>query len=457
MTGAPLARGVRRHAVAARFLSAALACVWSLCVARVARASVEDVYGSGGRGPALAGALTAASDGPESTFYNPAALARADHFSLATSATLFTQDLSAGQTGEAKDPNVGVSVGVAGRIPFGGPLENRLFFGFVVHIPTDEARVLRIVLPGLEQAFFLPYENATERAVVTPGLGIRLAPWLRLGAGMETHLLDSPNTASGGLGRTGTFELNTDLKLLGDYVARAGIEIDGGALSDTLEPWSAGVAFRDHFKEDFALPSTFDLGFPATLSFSGTSFYVPRELVAGLAWHGGDAWRFMADVAWEQWSGLPSPRIRVLIAGLDGLLPDPALAAIVSPAPDPKLGDIVSPRLGLEWDLSKTSEGWPLVARAGYAFEPSPGRSHDDPLLFFDARHVMCLGLDWVVGEPWLEPSDPRLEIETWAQVHVLASESRMLPASLSPTAEPMRVTGGGWLGVLGLSLRVTF
>lgn len=422
-----------------------------------ARASVEDLYGAGGRGPALAGALTADSRGPESTFYNPAGLAHSDHFSLFATVSLFTQDLDAGIAGGVSDPSVGVSLGLAAPIPFGGPLEDRLFFGAVVHLPTDGARLIRIDLPGFEQPYFLPYQNATERAVISAGLGVRLTDWLRLGAGMEIHLLDSPNSVAGGIGRTGTFELSTDLALLADYVPRFGVELDGAVLGETFEGWALGITYRERFDEDFALPTQFDIGFPATLLVSGSTFFVPRELAAGVAWRPSPGWKFTGDVVWERWSELPSPRIRVGIVGLDGLLPDPDLAEILAPVPDPRVSDTVAPRLGLEWDLLASDVGAPLILRGGYAYEPSPGEPAGDPLLFFGARHVGTIGVDWVVGAPVLTPDEPRLEIEAYGQLHVVESARRTVPASLSPTGAEVSVSGGGWVGVTGVAVRVTF
>ncbi len=425
--------------------------------ASIAMASVQDVYGVGGRGPALAGALTADSRGPESTFYNPAGLAHADRFSLFATVSLFTQDLDAGIAGGVSDPSVGVSLGLAAPIPFGGPLEDRLFFGAVVHLPTDGARLIRIDLPGFDQPYFLPYQNASERAVISAGLGIRLVDWLRLGAGMEIHLLDSPNAVAGGIGRTGTFELSTDLALLADYVPRFGLELDGAVLGEGLRGWALGITYRDKFDEDFALPTQFDIGFPATLQVSGSTFFVPRELALGVAWNPTAGWKLTGDVVWEGWSDLPSPRIRVGILGLDGLLPDPDLAEIVAPVPDPRVSDTVAPRLGLEWDLLASGVDAPLVVRGGYAYEPSPGAPEGDPLLFLAARHVATLGIDWVVGAPVLEPEEPRLEIEAYGQFHVLESERRLVPAASSPTGSEIEVTGRGWVGVTGLAVRVTF
>ncbi len=447
----------RLHFGSGRWCTSITLAITLLALSRPVHASVEDLYGSGGRGPALAGALTAACRGPEATFYNPAALAHSDSLSLFASVALFTQDLEAGVAGSVEDPNVGVSAGVATPIPLGGPLADRLYFGFVLHLPTDDARVIRIELPSLEDPYFLPYQNATERAIIATALGIRLFPGFRLGAGLEIHLLDSPNSVTGSVGRTGSFELSTDLELLGDYMARVGFELDGSAIAPSLDAWSFGMVYRDSFKEDFALPADFDLGFPATLELSSQSFFVPRELLAGVAWRPAPGWSLTTDVAWERWSELPSPRIRVAVVGLDGLLPDPSLAVLESPVPDPRVSDTVSPRLGIERDFGVADADWPFVLRLGYAYEPSPGDPHDDPLLFFNARHVVTLGLDWVVGEPWLEPDDPRLEIETYAQAHVLASERRLVPAAVSPTDSDVTVTGRGWLGVYGISLRVTF
>lgn len=448
-----ISRVVRVGRVLAR-LAGACALVW---LPSSGRASVEDLYGAGGRGPALAGALTADSRGPESTFYNPAGLVHADRFSLFATTSLFTQALEAGVTGGVSDPTVGVSLGLAAPIPFGGPLEDRLFFGAVVHLPTDGARLIRIELPGFDQPYFLPYQNATERAVISAGLGVRVTDRLRVGAGMEIHLLDSPNAVAGGVGRTGTFELSTDLALLADYVPRFGIELDGGAVGEAFQAWTLGVTYRHRFDEDFALPTQFDIGFPATLQVAGSTFFVPREVAVGLAWRPGPGWMVTGDIVWEGWSELPSPRIRVGIIGLDGLLPDPDLAEILAPVPDPRVADTVSPRLGLEWNLLASGVDAPFVLRAGYAYEPSPGEPQGDPLLFLDARHVGALGIDWVVGSPTLQPDEPRLEIEAYGQVHVLESERRVVPASLSPTGEDLAVRGGGWVGVTGVAVRVTF
>ena len=62
-----------------------------------------------------------------------------------------------------------------------------------------------------------------------------------------------------------------------------------------------------------------------------------------------------------------------------------------------------------------------------------------------------------MVGAPVLTPDEPRLEIEAYGQLHVVESERRTVPASLSPTGAEVSVSGGGWVGVTGVAVRVTF
>ena len=132
------------------------------------------------------------------------------------------------------------------------------------------------------------------------------------------------------------------------------------------------------------------------------------------------------------------------------------LASIDSVPDPPGLHDTLSPRVAAEWTGAGGAFGH-TVGRLGYAYEPSPGTPRADPMLFTNPRHVVTFGFG-TGGSVAVDEAPVALRVELFFQAHLLESQRRARPAPIDdPSAAPLEVTGGGWVGVGGVFLEVAF
>ena len=421
---------------------------WTVCPAH---GSVQSLYGVGARGPALVNALSASVRGPAASHYNPAALAAPGPPEIEVGISYFAPVLEADGARGGAERSINASFGLSTMVPLGGLLAERVYFGATLHVPTEDARLVQIFLPDDDEAFFVPFTNAAERLVLVPGLALRLVPGLSIGFSLDFFPFDSPNLQSGRVGRLGSFELNGDLSLLADFIPRAGIWLDGAVLDAGLSSFSFGLVYRDEFDAEFSLPALLDVGFPIDLVVEGRTAFVPRQLVGGVEWRVGPRSRLLAELVWYDWSSLPSPRIRVRVAGLDQLLPIESLAEIESSPVSPALDDSFAPRLAFEWAPATLRLPDPVL-RLGYSYEPSLGHPTDDPLLFTNARHVVSAGFE-CGGRLELDEMELGVKLAVFFQAHVLQPQTRAAPGAVGEA--PRSVQAGGWVGATGLMILV--
>src|SRR5215468_7666894 len=120
-----------------------------------AAASPLELFGFGGRSPALAATGVAFADDFDCVYLNPAGLSevRGRRLSLGT---LFGS-FSLSGVDRPVDDAVGVEVGGAFRLPLGGALEDRIGVGIGLYVPTQLLNRARAPRPGTP--FFAVLEN----------------------------------------------------------------------------------------------------------------------------------------------------------------------------------------------------------------------------------------------------------------------------------------------------------
>ena len=144
------AAGVLRSLAVRRLIFlAALACAGS-----PARASVPDVFGLGSAESAVCGASAARVHDFSAGFYNPAGLVGVTAPEATIGLVGFGSQLSietpaARRTAGIADP-IGIVVGGAAPIPFGGMLADRLFVGIALYIVPDQ--IVRVIARSPEEA-----------------------------------------------------------------------------------------------------------------------------------------------------------------------------------------------------------------------------------------------------------------------------------------------------------------
>lgn len=379
-----------------------------LLAASTAHASPLEMFGFGGRSPALAATGVAAADDYECLYLNPAGLADVKGRRL-TAGTLLGH-FSLDGVDRDVSPAVGIEVGAALPLPLGGVLHDRLGLGFAIYVPTTVLNRARAPRPGIP--FYALLEDRSEVVGIQVGLGARLTDRLSLGAGfvvlggLSGQIVVAPDAA-------GRFATTSEQQLISSFAPIFGARY---RLSDRL---TLGSALRFVNKSTYDILIKADLGdaLPVTippLHISGTAQYDPMALALEAAFRPG---RFLinAQLVWERWSQFPLPTRNVVDA--------------MPPQDSADFHDTVTPRLGLEWHTGIFG-GSQLFLRGGYAFVLSPAPEMTGSQAFLDNhRNVISAGIG-LASAP--------VHFDLWSQAHLLIGRHHD-----RPEGEPDIDTGG--------------
>jgi long-chain fatty acid transport protein len=382
-----------------------------LLLAAPAAASPLEMFGFGGRSPALAATGVAAADDYECLYLNPAGLAEVRRRKL--SAGLLFGTFSLQGSDRVVDDAVGVEVGAAFPLPLGGALRDRVGLGFAIYVPTALLNRARAPLPGTP--FYALLENRSEVVGVQIGGGIRIGDNLDLGAGVLVlgGLTGSIDVAPDAAGR---FATTSEQQLVASYAPIAGARYH---LSPKL---TVGAAFRGRSESTYDIRIMSDLGeaLPVTippLKVAGIAQFDPMTVAAEAAWRPRPSLLLSGQLAWEHWSAFPNPTENPV--------------STMPPQKPPGFHDTVVPRLGIEWRHGD------LALRGGYAFVLSPAPDVTGTQVLLDNhRNVLSAGAGYVLGA---------LHIDLWMQAHLLLARHRDEPS----------VDTGGTIFVGGLMLGV--
>jgi long-subunit fatty acid transport protein len=352
-----------------------------------------DLFGFGGRSPALAGTGVASSTDYEATFLDPAGLADA-HRKSATLGFLygsFALTLAGQRTDTA--PARGSVIGGVVPMPLGGVLKDRVGLGFGFYVPLDTLNKAKAPFPG-DPSFAL-LANRSQVIAIQVGVGVRLNPRWSVGVGVIAlaALKGTLSVTSDPAGRFTTFseeKLVTQLApVIGTRFHRPGSRVTYGA------------TLRMQSRSDYDIQVLTDLGsaIPITLPairIAGNAQFDPLTIAAEAAWQWQPDVLLSAQLAYQRWSAFPLPTENPVKS-------DPAQAPT-------GFHDIAVPRFSLEH--TRTMGGAHVALRAGYAFlwSPAPEMTGRQSLLD-NNRHLGSLG----VGVAWPEASVP-LRVDLWVQ-----------------------------------------
>lgn len=403
---------------------AAIALVAMLALAPHATASPLDLFGFGGRSPALAGTGVATSTDYDAVYLNPAGLADAVHKRI----TLGTMggDMFLYRDGERADTDgiAGMIIGGAVRLPLGGRLRDRVGLGLGFHIPTAAINRARHPLPGVPVHVLL--ESRTHVVAVQGALGMMLDQRWRVGIGVLAlaELRGSIDVTTDAAGR---FTTDSEQQLVTRFAPIAGARY--------LAPergLAVGLTVRGVSRSDYDILVTNDLGdsLPLTIPtvrIAGASQYDPLTVALEGAWQWRPRVRVSGQLAYQRWSAYPPPTLTPVEGAPD--------------LPPPGFHDIVVPRVAVEWLGARGKAR--MSARGGYAFvmSPAPANSGEQSLLD-NHRHVLAAGLGLAWPETWLP-----LSIDAWAQVHALMPRAHDTVTQSMDTSGRVLV-GGVTMGV---------
>ncbi|HUS63925.1 MAG TPA: hypothetical protein VMZ28_05240 [Kofleriaceae bacterium] len=380
---------------------AAIAVVAAIAViaGRPSRAagSPLELFGFGGRSPAMAGTGAGDSDSFDSAYLNPAGLAgvSARRVSVGYLVGDYALELDGDETDTAR-PSALV-FGAALPLPLGGALRDRVGIGLGFITPTAALVRVRVPFPG-DPTYSLLETRSQTLGILVAG-GVRVTDRLRLGGGILAlaALRGYIFVDADGAGR---FSSDSEQRLVTHFAPVAGATYD----LDWRDA-RAGLTFRGASRSEYHIDVTNELAddLPLTLptlQIAGVAHYDPLTVDAEVGARLADGLRGYALLSYQRWSAYPLPT------------ENPVLSA--PPQESPGFHDTVRPHLGVEHE--RRALGGDLSVRGGYAFlwSPAPEMTGRQSLLD-NHRHMFSVG----AGLAWPDAVVP-MHVDVWTQVHVL-------------------------------------
>ena len=406
--------GAHRHHTSGALAALALIVAHVLASPTV-QASPLDLFGFGGRSPAMAGTGGATTTGYDAVYLNPAGLAdtTGKHITVGTMGGemfLYRDDARTDT-----DAISGLIIGGALALPLGGRLRDRVGVGLGFHVPFTAINRARQPLPGVPVHALL--ENRTHVVAAQGAVGVELTERWRVGLGVLAlaELSGTIDVTADGVGRFATV---SEQQLVTRLAPILGVRY--------LAPerrLKVGLTIRGVSRSDYDILVTNDLGsaLPLTIPtvrIAGVSQYDPFTVAVEGAW----AWRpdleLSAQLAYQRWSAYPAPTANPI--------------EIRPPNPSPGFHDIAVPRLAAEWRVQRGVTR--LAARLGYAFLWSPAPEMDGQQSLLDNhRNVITAGF----GIAWPETQLP-FAIDGWVQAHHLVPRTHTKdPSQFDPDDPP--------------------
>ena len=377
----------------------------------------------------MAGTGVAFSNDYESTFVNPAGLARAHQrslvFGVQGGAYRFELD-------DTQLPMLPVKASIIGGtipMPFGGVMKDRLTLGLGFYTPLD------VVLIGDIGYANLPRPLVLERAqslAIQFGIGLDLdgaVDGLRLGASL-TALGSFAGKIVAGIDATGKFGSVVETQVVSSFAAIVGATYDVG-------DFSFGAVWRGKVESEFVFRiETRDLPLEVPLlNIGGIAQYDPHTFILEAAWRVTPSLLVAVGGSYALWSDYPGP----LIATSRGSPEPPAV----------NFSNTLTPRLGAEYAFRRGRTT--LKLRLGYAYIPSPAPAARAEARYVDNdRHMLTggAGFDLVLGD-----DGARLFLDAYVSGSFLPARTHDAPAP----DQTVNMVSRGFVGVGGWSLGVAW
>ncbi len=366
--------------------------------ARAAAASPLDLFGFGGRSPAMAGTGVSTATGFDATWINPAGLADVQRKRVTFGYMYGDFALNFDGKGTGTDPVQGLVFGGALPIPLGGFMHDRVGLGLGFHVPPNSINRARHPFPG--DPVYELLETRGHVVGIQAAVGVVATDWLRVGFGVQA-LATLDGTIHVSTDAAGRFTTKSEQELITRFAPLIGARLRGPTRHTQL-----GLVLRGEAKTAYQIIVTNDLikSLPLTvptLTIGGTSQFDPLTVAAELAWEATGDVRVEGQLAWQNWSAYPLPTI-------NPVMNDP-------PQDPPNFHDTVVPRLGVQWMLLRDREKG-VALRGGYAFVPTPAPEATGRQSMLDnSRHVLSAGLG-----VQLPGTVAPLHLDVWMQLHLL-------------------------------------
>jgi long-chain fatty acid transport protein len=371
----------------------------------------EEVFGTDARFKAMAGAATALADGPAAAYFNPARLTQRPGMQVSLGFDLATSHLYSDPIPVQEVTNQTLSMicfGLTGEV-----WPERAFVGVLLALPLGPLMVMDS--SSLDSAPTFPlYGDRLQVLSLLVALGVRVLDSLSLGLGASVLAGSQLNMALGVPALSDReAEMNFTYKMSPVAALVAGV---------SWKPWRTlqlGLTYRMALfhKLQGTLDTALDLvGVQADIlvGFEGVMWYTPQQLAFGASYRFWDRLDLSADLTWYEWSRYPGPYVQLSVL-------NSATAALLKvPAPyEGEYSDIVVPRIGVAYQI-----GSRVVARAGYAFRPTPAPLPQGTANAVDSsKHVLATGggVEILRGPRW--PLNLRVDLSF--ALHLLNEANR--------------------------------
>lgn len=395
---------------------AILTAVVATAAPRAAVASPLELYGFGGRSPALAGTGETDAAGFDSTYLNPAGLAEVDRRRLSFGYLYgdFALEMDGADTGTERPR--GLSFGAALPLPLGGALKGRVGLGLGFLVPTGTLTRVRVPLPG--DPVYALLETRSQTLGILLATGVRLSDRWRAGIGLlalaalRGYIFVDIDAAQ-------RFTSDSEQRLVTHFAPIAGVTWDPPMR--LFRQVRFGLTVRGASRSDYDIAVTNDLASELPLSLppiriAGVAQYDPWTVDLEASWRASRALTAYALLSFQHWSDFPLPTENPL--------------ATAAAQEEPGFHDTLRPHLGAELRPDGGALGGALALRAGYAFLMSPAPEMKTRQSLLDNhRHMFSAGAGLAWPDAWLP-----LHVDAWFQLHLLQPRShRKDPDAFGP------------------------
>jgi long-subunit fatty acid transport protein len=403
----------------------AVALLICAAAARPVHASPLELFGFGGRSPAMAGAGVASTEGYDAVFLNPGGLGLVKQKRATVGGLVgdFALELDGAET--STENAGGLVIGGAVPMPLGGVARDRVGLGFGFHIPTVAINRARAPFPG-EPTFSL-LESRSHVIGLMFAVGVRVRERLSVGFGVNALAV-----LRGGIAVTtdgsGRFTTQSEQRLLTRFAPIAGVR---WAWRENID---IGVVARAPSRSDYDIAVTSDLSdvLPLDLPLiriAGAAQYDPLTVAAEAAFEVRSGLTISAHLAWAHWSGYPLPTQNAVAGN--------------PPQEPPGFHDTVIPRVAVEY--VRPALGGQVTARGGLALVPSPAPEQSGRASLLDNDRAIAAG---GLGLGWPGRTVP-LHLDAWVQFHAMNPRTHVKDTSMEA------IETGGHIVVGGLTVGV--
>ncbi|MBI4209258.1 MAG: outer membrane protein transport protein [Deltaproteobacteria bacterium] len=423
-----------------------LLCAGSALIPHPTHASGSwDNFGLGARASGMGSAFTGVADDGSAVFYNPAGITQVDKASAVVGGVYGQFAIDFNGSEQSIREWQGADLGIGIKVPFGGFLTNRIYFGLGVHLGMPKL-LQEHVTPRTAQPFYFRYEDA-QRMAANVILGIRLLKGLSIGGGASGLLHMNRMSFDLGSDASGAGTVSSDLAGLLAISPLGGIFLEPGQWSPSLKRLRIGAVYRTQNDIENRLSTSIVLsGISIPFVINQDLSVDPEQAALGASYLFGKSLLFATDITWKNWSSIPSPYVTIPFGGI---IDDLGLDLDII-APEIKFKDTYVPRAGLEYTFFPDEKDH-FIARAGYWFEesPVPPQTGETNLLDND-QHVITAGAGLVIGKFFKSELDPPFSADLSLQYHLL--EDRKVTKDDGTTTD---TEGSFW--VAGFSATIRF